>query len=81
MRANYYKVSRLVHPDKCAHQQAAAAAAAVNQAYDTLSNPVKKVLYDRFAASLMPYVCQPSMYNWQKFRSTSVLVMRCSALA
>lgn len=50
VRANYYRVSRLVHPDKCAHPHAAAAAAAVNQAYDTLSNPVKKVLYDRFVA-------------------------------
>lgn len=38
---------RLVHPDKCSHPQAKDASAVLNQAYDTLSNSVKKSLYDR----------------------------------
>lgn len=48
MRANYIKASRLVHPDKCSHPQAKDASAVVNQAYDTLSNSIKKTLYDRY---------------------------------
>lgn len=31
MKANYYKLSRLVHPDKCKHPQAVDAAAVINQ--------------------------------------------------
>ncbi|CAL8462101.1 g1632 [Coccomyxa elongata] len=48
VRANYIRASRLVHPDKCSHPQAKDASAVVNQAYDTLSNSVKKTLYDRY---------------------------------
>jgi curved DNA-binding protein CbpA len=53
VRANYFRVSRLVHPDKCSHPRAAEAAAVVNQGYATLSNPVKKVLYDRHASAAL----------------------------
>ncbi|CAL5228025.1 g11088 [Coccomyxa viridis] len=48
VRQNYFKLSRLVHPDKCSHAQAKDASAAVNQAYDTLSSTVKKTLYDQY---------------------------------
>ncbi|KAK9862451.1 hypothetical protein WJX84_000449 [Apatococcus fuscideae] len=48
VRTSYYKLSRLVHPDKCRHEQASSASAAVNLAYDTLRNPAKKKLYDSY---------------------------------
>jgi hypothetical protein len=31
VRANYMKLSRVVHPDKCSHPQAGAASAVLNQ--------------------------------------------------
>lgn len=48
IKANYYKLSRLVHPDKCAHPKAGDAAAVLNQAWDTLNNPIKKRAYDAY---------------------------------
>jgi hypothetical protein len=43
--------SRLVHPDKCKHPRAADAAAVLNQAWDTLSNPIKKRAYDAYGGN------------------------------
>lgn len=48
IKANYYKLCRLIHPDKCQHAQAKDATAAVNQAYDTLTSAVKKTAYDMY---------------------------------
>ncbi|KAI7837043.1 hypothetical protein COHA_009120 [Chlorella ohadii] len=48
IKTNYYKLSRLVHPDKCAHPKAGDAAAVLNQAWDTLNNPIKKRAYDAY---------------------------------
>lgn len=50
VRNSFLKNSRLVHPDKCRDPRAHQAAAVVNRAYETLKNPVKKALYDRFVA-------------------------------
>ncbi|KAL4437427.1 hypothetical protein ABPG75_004566 [Micractinium tetrahymenae] len=48
IKANYYKVARLIHPDKCSHPKAKEAAQVLNQAYDTLSNAIKKRAYDAY---------------------------------
>jgi hypothetical protein len=39
IRGNYLRLSRLVHPDKCSHQQAADATAVVNQVRGSLHSP------------------------------------------
>jgi len=48
MKFNYLRLSRMVHPDKCKHPDAAEASATLNQAKDTLMNPLKKRLYDAY---------------------------------
>ncbi|EFN60178.1 hypothetical protein CHLNCDRAFT_56629 [Chlorella variabilis] len=48
IKANYYKLSRLVHPDKCKHARAADASAVLNQAWGTLNNAIKKRAYDAY---------------------------------
>jgi len=48
VKKNYYKLSRLVHPDKTDVEGADDAFKVVSLAYTTLSNPVKKNLYDRY---------------------------------
>lgn len=53
IRTNYLKLNRLVHPDKCHHPQAAEASAVVNSAKDTLTNPLKKRLYDAYVTDVM----------------------------
>lgn len=53
IRTNYLKLNRLVHPDKCHHPQAAEASAVVNSAKDTLTNPIKKRLYDAYVTDVM----------------------------
>lgn len=52
IRNNYFRLSRLVHPDKCSHPQAADASAVINQAKDTLTNPMKKTLYDAYVTDV-----------------------------
>ncbi|KAK9818250.1 hypothetical protein WJX72_009574 [[Myrmecia] bisecta] len=48
IRGNYLRLSRLIHPDKCSHADAAAASAVANQAHDTLRSTIKKGLYDNY---------------------------------
>lgn len=48
MKKNYYTLARMLHPDKCQLPGAEDAMTAVSQAYDTLTNVVKKTLYDQF---------------------------------
>ena len=52
LKYNYLRLSRLVHPDKCSHPNAAEASAVLNQAKDTLTNPIKKRLYDAYLDDL-----------------------------
>lgn len=52
IRSNYLRLSRLVHPDKCNNPNAPAAAAIINQAKETLTNPLKKRLYDAYVADI-----------------------------
>ena len=52
VRINYLKLSRMVHPDKCSLPQAADASAVLNQAKDTLDNPLKKRLYDAYVSDV-----------------------------
>ena len=52
IKVNFYKLSRLVHPDKCSHPRAGDAAAVVNQAYGTLTNGIKKRAYDLYGKAL-----------------------------
>lgn len=53
IRSNYLRLSRLVHPDKCPNNPDAPAASAVlNQAKDTLTNPLKKRLYDAYVTDV-----------------------------
>lgn len=48
MKKNYYSLARMLHPDKCQLDGAKDAMTSVSQAYDTLTNVVKKTLYDQF---------------------------------
>lgn len=48
MKKNYYALARMLHPDKCQLDGAKDAMTSVSQAYDTLTNVVKKTLYDQF---------------------------------
>eukprot|EP00178_Gracilaria_changii_P027294 TRINITY_DN859_c0_g1_i1.p1 TRINITY_DN859_c0_g1~~TRINITY_DN859_c0_g1_i1.p1 ORF type:complete len:160 (-),score=26.36 TRINITY_DN859_c0_g1_i1:1105-1584(-) len=48
MKKNYYTLARMLHPDKCQLPGAEDAMTSVSQAYDTLTNVVKKTLYDQF---------------------------------
>lgn len=48
LKKNYYTLARMLHPDKCQLDGAEDAMTAVSQAYDTLTNVVKKTLYDQF---------------------------------
>lgn len=53
LRRNYLRLSRLVHPDKCPNNPDAANASAIlNQANDTLTNPLKKRLYDAYVTDV-----------------------------
>mmetsp|Transcript_7612 Transcript_7612/g.15262 ORF Transcript_7612/g.15262 Transcript_7612/m.15262 type:complete len:215 (-) Transcript_7612:62-706(-) len=52
IKHNYLRLSRLVHPDKCNHPDAGLASATLNQAKDTLTNPLKKRLYDAYIDDL-----------------------------
>lgn len=54
LKRNYFKLSRLVHPDKCQHPDAGKAMAVVSTAYDVLSTPMKKKLYDAYATEEKP---------------------------
>jgi curved DNA-binding protein CbpA len=46
LRKAYLKKSLLLHPDKCEHPRATEAFQHIAHAYDTLSDPVKRRLYD-----------------------------------
>lgn len=48
MKKNYYALARMLHPDKCQLEGADNAMTSVSQAYDTLTNVLKKTLYDQF---------------------------------
>lgn len=48
MKKNYYTLARMLHPDKCQLAGGEDAMTSVSQAYDTLTNVVKKTLYDQF---------------------------------
>lgn len=48
MKKNYYKLARILHPDKCKEPGAEDAMKTVALAYDTLTSPIKKRLYDAY---------------------------------
>eukprot|EP00871_Galdieria_phlegrea_P005538 jgi/Galph1/5986/GphlegSOOS_G4591.1 len=48
MKKNYYKLARILHPDKCKEAGAEDAMKTVALAYDTLTSPIKKRLYDAY---------------------------------
>lgn len=48
MKKNYYTLARILHPDRCQLDGSGDAMTSVSQAYDTLSNVLKKTLYDQF---------------------------------
>lgn len=48
MKKNYHILARMLHPDKCDHPDASEAMSQVSLAYDTLTNVMKKTLYDQF---------------------------------
>ena len=52
IKYNYLRLSRMVHPDKCHNPGAGEASATLNQAKDTLMNPLKKRLYDAYIDDL-----------------------------
>ncbi|KAA8498140.1 Small glutamine-rich tetratricopeptide repeat-containing protein 2 [Porphyridium purpureum] len=53
IKKNYYTLAKLLHPDKCPDPNAPKAMAEVSQAYDTLNNPIKKTIYDKYMDDMM----------------------------
>jgi hypothetical protein len=71
IKANYYKISRLVHPDKCSHPKAGDAAAVLNQAWDTLNNPIKKRPYDAYVDDINVDAPEGQTYaEWEASNAT-----------
>lgn len=48
LKKNYYTLARILHPDKCQLPGAENAMTDVSLAYDTLTNVIKKTLYDQY---------------------------------
>lgn len=48
LKKNYYILARMLHPDKCSLPNSSEAMSQVSLAYDTLTNVVKRTLYDQF---------------------------------
>lgn len=48
LKKNYYTLARILHPDKCQLPGAEDAMTNVSLAYDTLTNVIKKTLYDQY---------------------------------
>lgn len=48
LKKNYYTLARILHPDKCQLPGAEDAMTDVSLAYDTLTNVIKKTLYDQY---------------------------------
>lgn len=54
LKKNYYTLARLLHPDKCNVPGADDAMKEVSLAYDTLSNSLKRTLYDKYMTERKP---------------------------
>lgn len=54
LKKNYYTLARLLHPDKCNVPGADDAMKEVSLAYDTLSNNLKRTLYDKYMTERKP---------------------------
>lgn len=52
MKKSYYKIARLIHPDKCSHPQATDAMGVVTSAHSTLSNTALRAAYDMYASQV-----------------------------
>lgn len=48
LKKNYYMLARILHPDKCQLPGTDEAMTSVSLAYDTLTNVIKKTLYDQY---------------------------------
>jgi len=53
IKKNYYTLAKMLHPDKCKLPGGTDAMALVSQAYDTLTNAIKKVMYDKYVDDMM----------------------------
>jgi tetratricopeptide (TPR) repeat protein len=51
MKKNYHTLARMLHPDKCQLPGASESMTQVSLAYDTLTNIVKRTLYDQFMSA------------------------------
>ncbi|KAK1866834.1 hypothetical protein I4F81_009346 [Pyropia yezoensis] len=54
LKKNYYTLARLLHPDKYSVPGADDAMKEVSHAYDTLSNSLKRTLYDKYMTERKP---------------------------
>lgn len=68
MKKNYYLLARMLHPDRCQLDGASDAMTSVSQAYDTLSNLLKKTLYDQFLSQTGGDADQPNQ-TYQEWES------------
>lgn len=68
LKKNYYTLARMLHPDKCQLDGAEDAMTKVSQAYDTLTNVVKKTLYDQFLSQTGADNDQPNQ-TYQEWES------------
>jgi hypothetical protein len=65
MKKNYHVLARILHPDKCHHQDASEAMSRVSLAYDTLTNVVKKTLYDQFMSQAAESDKEQTYAEWE----------------
>lgn len=68
LKKNYYTLARMLHPDKCQLEGAEDAMTSVSQAYDTLTNRLKKTLYDQFLSQTAEDADRPNQ-TYQEWES------------
>ena len=52
IKKSYYKIARLIHPDKCSDPRATNAMGVVTSAHSTLSNLTLRTAYDLYASQV-----------------------------
>lgn len=65
IKKNYHILARLLHPDKCHQSGSSEAMSQVSLAYDTLTNVVKKTLYDQFMSQTAEGDKEQTYAEWE----------------
>ena len=62
----YYKIARIIHPDKCRHPKATEAMGVVTSAHSTLTNGTLRTAYDMYASQVeVDSANADSFHQWE----------------